>query len=229
VGRELQRVTATAMSRAGWSGYDAGWAQRARQWWLEVRHLADLAAVPETRVTGLAAMALQAGERPGGGPEAVELAQTATAAAMTEGAPPSLLSLLTAREAIGHTQVGDHPAATSAIARARHWLDQGRRPDEPFWLSFYGPADLAWHETRVGLLTRIGKAAETAARTAVHSVDATSFPRNHLLYTVRFGLLLTQLGQFDEAISVTRSAVQGCTRCAAPAGSSPICAAPLTC
>lgn len=130
---------------------------------------------------------LQAGERPGGGPEAVELAQAAMATAK-EVAMPSLLSLLAAPEAIGHAQAGDASAATSAIAQARHWLDQGRQPDEPFGMRFYGPADLAWHETQVGLLTRRGKAAENAARTAVDSGDATAFPRNHTLYTVRLAI-----------------------------------------
>ncbi|MGQ0777620.1 MAG: hypothetical protein ACT4NY_24955 [Pseudonocardiales bacterium] len=122
---------------------------------------------------------------------------------------PSLLSLLAAREAIGHAQAGDASAATSALAQARHWLDQGRQPDEPFGMRFYGPADLAWHETQVGLFTRKGAAAENAARTAVESVDATAFPRNYLLYTVRLGSVLTQLKQLDEAISVTRTAIQG--------------------
>lgn len=210
-GRELQRVTVAAMSRAGWSAYDAGWAQQARRWWLETRHLADLVDVPEAKVRALAAMALQTGKRPGGGPEAVELAQAATTAAAQEAATPSLLSLLAAREAIGHAQAGDTSAATAAIAQARHWLDQGRTPDEPFWLGFYGPADLACHETQVGLLTRKGKAAENAARTAVENVDAIAFPRNHILYTVHLGTVLTRLGQLEEAISVTRTAIQGVT------------------
>ncbi|MGH3888011.1 MAG: hypothetical protein ACRDSZ_15870 [Pseudonocardiaceae bacterium] len=39
-------------------------------------------------------------------------------------------------------------------------------------------------------------------------MDVETFPRNHTLYTVRFGSILTQLGQFDEAIAVTSGAVQ---------------------
>ena len=79
----------------------------------------------------------------------------------------------------------------------------------PFWLAFYGPANLAWHGTQVAVFTRNGKAAETAARAALAGVDPTSFPRNHMLYTVRLGALLTQLRQLDEAISITRTAMQG--------------------
>ena len=145
---------------------------------------------------------------PRGGPEAVELAQAATATAKN-GGTPKLLSLLAAREAIGHAQAGDSAAAVSSIARARHWLDQGEQSADPFWLSFYGPADLAAHETITALLMRNGKLAETSARAALADVDATSFARNHVLRTVRLGSVLTQVGQFDEAINVTSRAVHG--------------------
>jgi transcriptional regulator with XRE-family HTH domain len=210
VGRELQGVTAAAMDQAGWLACDAGWQQRARQWWLETCHAADLACITEARVSALAAMALQASNTPGGGRETVDLAQAARTAAK-EGQPPSpiLLSLLAAREAVGHAQAGDHAAAVSAISQSRQWLDQGRRGDEPFWLDFWGPADLAWHETRVALAGKKGKSAEVAARAALASVDITSFPRNHVCYTVGLSSVLTQLGQFDEAISVTSDAIHG--------------------
>lgn len=208
VGRELQRVTAMTAQTTGWLAFDAGWEQQARQWWLETCHLADLTDVPEARVRALATMSLQAGRRPGGGPEAVELAQAAMAIAKENGTP-KLLSLLAAREAIGHAQAGDSPAAISALARARHWLDQGEHAEDPLWLSFYGPADLAWHETLAALLMRKGKLAETSARVAVAQVDATSFPRNHVLLTARLGSVLTQVGQLDEAINVTSRAIHG--------------------
>ncbi|MGH3813612.1 MAG: helix-turn-helix domain-containing protein [Pseudonocardiaceae bacterium] len=210
VGRELQGVTAAAMDQAGWLACDAGWQQRARQWWLETCHLTDRAGITEPRVSALAAMALQASNTPGDGRETVDLAQAARTAAK-EGQPPSpiLLSLLAAREAVGHAQAGDHAAAVSAISQSRHWLDHGRRGDEPFWLDFWGPADLAWHETRVALAGGKGKSAEVAARAALANVDITSFPRNHVAYTVGLSSVLTQLGRLDEAISVTSDAIHG--------------------
>ncbi|MGH4019674.1 MAG: hypothetical protein ACRDT0_10660, partial [Pseudonocardiaceae bacterium] len=206
VGSELQRVTAAAMEQAGWLAYDAGWPQRARHWWLETCHLADLASIPEARVTALASMALQASDDPGRGAETVALTQAARTAA--DQATPVLLSLLAAREAIGHARSGDCTAAVSSIAEARRWLDQGRRGGEPFWLDFWGAADLAWHETRTALATGNGKLAEIAARTALTSVDAEVWPRNHTLYAVRLGSLLTRLGQLDEAIAVTGDAMR---------------------
>ncbi|MGH3930803.1 MAG: hypothetical protein ACRDTF_12580 [Pseudonocardiaceae bacterium] len=207
VGDELHSVTAATMEHVAWLAYDAGWQQQARQGWLETCHHADLAGVPEARVTALASMALQAGKKPGNGSEVVALAQAARTAAKDQ-AIPTLLSLLAAREAIGHALSGDRTSAVSSVAEARRWLDQGRRGDEPFWLNFWGPADLAWHETRVGLITRDGRAAEAAARAALANVDAEAFPRNHTLYTVGLGSVLTQLGQLDEAIAVIGDAVQ---------------------
>lgn len=209
VGRELQNVTATTMEHAGWLAYDAGRRHKARHWWLETCHLADLADIPEARVTALASMALQASDDPGGGGrETIALAQAARSTA-GEDATPTLLSLLSAREAVGHARIGDRSAANSSLAEARRWLDHGRRGDEPLWLGFWGPADLAWHETRTALATGNGRSAELAARAALTSVDKDAFPRNHTLYTVRLGSVLTQLGQLDEAINITSEAIQG--------------------
>lgn len=208
VGRELQSVTAATMEHAGSLAYDAGWQQKARHWWLETCHLAELADVPDVRVTAMASMALQASNTLGGGRETVALAHTARATAGDQ-ATPILLSLLAAREAVGHAQTGDRLAAVSAISRARQWLGQGRRGDEPFWLDFWGPADLACHETKVALATGNGKSAELAARTALANADTEEFPRNHILYTISLASILTQLGQLNEAISLTSDAVHG--------------------
>lgn len=211
VGRELQSVTASTMEHAGWLAYDAGWSQRARHWWLETCHRADLAGVPEARVSALASMAsmaLRAGDDPGCGREAVALTHAARSAA-GEHATPTLLSVLSAREAVGHARIGDRAAASSCLTEARRCLDQGRRGDEPFWLDFWGPADFASHETRTALAIGNGRAAESAARAALASVDAKAWPRNHTLYTARLGSVLTRRGQLDEAITVTSEAIEG--------------------
>ncbi|HET9253915.1 MAG TPA: helix-turn-helix transcriptional regulator [Pseudonocardiaceae bacterium] len=210
VGRELQNVTAATMEHAGWLAYDARLPHKARYWWLETCHLTDLAGVPDARITALASMALQASDTPGGGQETVYLARAARATA-GDGAIPILLLLLAAREAIGHAQAGDRNAAMSAFGRSRELLDQGRRGDEPFWLDFWGPADLAWHEISAALATGQGALAESAARRALASVDAETFPRNHVLYASDLGLILIRRGQLDEAIAVTSGAIQRIT------------------
>lgn len=207
VGRELQAVTAATTEHTAWLAYDAGRAQQARQWWLETCHLADLSGVPDSRVTALASMSQQAGDDPHRGSETVDLAHAARATAGNQ-ASPTLLSLLTARAAVGHAWAGDRAAATSSIAQARTWLDQGRRGDEPFWLDFWAPADLAWHETRVALALGQGKLALGSARAALAANDALTYSRNQALYTVGLGSVLTRVGLFDEAIAVTSDAVQ---------------------
>lgn len=207
VGHELQAVTAATAEHAAWLAYDAGQAQQARQWWLEACHFADLSGVLDSRVTALASMSRQAGDDPRRGSETVGLAQSAQAAA-GEQASPTLLSLLAAREAVGHAWAGDRAAATASIAQARRWLDQGWQGDEPFWLDFWGPADLASYESRVALALGQGKLALGAARAALTANDAGAYPRNHTLYTVGLSSVLTRVGQFDEAIAVIRDAVQ---------------------
>ena len=208
VGRELQKVTAATMEHAGWLSYDAGWQDRAHRWWLETCHFADVAGVPGVRVTVLASMASQA-SYVGAGAEAVDLIQASRKTTTHDQANSPLLSLLAAREAIGHAQAGDRGAAVSAIGQAHQWLDRGRRGDEPFWLDFWDPACLAWYEARIALAMRQGKSAEVAGRTALASVDAVSFPRNRTHYAADLGLILAQRGQLDEAISVTSEAIQG--------------------
>ncbi|MGH3769810.1 MAG: helix-turn-helix domain-containing protein [Pseudonocardiaceae bacterium] len=209
VERDLQGVTAAAMDQAGWLSYDAGWPDRARRWWLETCHFTDVNEVPDVHVSALAAMALQA-SKAGSGREVVDLIQAAKKiASHGQVNSPLLLSLLAAREAIGHAQAGDRSAAVSALGQAHQWLDRGRRGDEPFWLYFWDAADLAWHEMRVALVTGQGKSAEIAARAALASVDAVAFPRNRTFYAAELGSVLVQRGQLDEAISVTSEAIHG--------------------
>jgi hypothetical protein len=152
-------------------------------------------------------MALQATHTAGSGRETLDLVQAARLAAGNQ-PTPILLSLLAAREALGHARSGDRAAATSAVIESRRWLDHGRRGDEPFWLDFWGPADLALHEMMVALRTGQGNLAETAARRAVASVDAGAFPRNHTAYASHLGLILIRRRQLDEAITITSDAVQ---------------------
>lgn len=207
VGRELEAVTATAMEHAGWTAYDAGWDEKARHWWLETCHLAERAGLHDARVTALGSMSLEAGLDPTRGREAVALAEATRAAAGTQAAPV-LLSLIAAREAVGHAHAGDRSAAGAAVAEARRQLDHGWRGDEVYWLAFWGPADLSWHESRVALALGDGRSAETAARAAVANADAERYPRNHALYTAGLGSVLVQTGRLDEAIAVTRDALQ---------------------
>ncbi len=209
ISQQLRVVTATTMEHAGWLAYDAGQDASARRWWLEAIHLArDLGNVPDAHIAALASMSLQASGDYRRARETISLAQAARSAASHRTPSPTLLSILAAREAIGYAQLGDKEAARSSIAEARRWMDQGPTPDEPLWLQFWCPADLASHETRAALALDDKISAEKSARSALLQSDEQRFPRNHALRSVRLGAVLTKTGQLDESISVTTNTVK---------------------
>src|SRR4051794_16258668 len=95
VGRDLSTVATATMEHAGWLAFDAGRQDDARRWWLETCPLAEIAAIPDARVTTFASMSLQASTCVGRGREAADLARAARAAA-GDRATPTLLSVLAA-------------------------------------------------------------------------------------------------------------------------------------
>lgn len=118
VGHELQKVTASAMEHAAWLSYDAGWPQRARRWWLETCHFADVAGVPDVRVTALTTMSLQT-IRAGDGREALELVHVARKTANhDQSRNPVLLSSAeaAARTALASADVVSFPRNRTAYA-----------------------------------------------------------------------------------------------------------------
>jgi hypothetical protein len=117
VGDELRKVTAATMEHAAWLAFDAGWQDKARLWWLETCHFAQVNEVPEVRVTALVTMAQQA-IHAGDGQEVLELVHTARKTAHDQDRNPLLLSLLAGREALGHALAGDRRAAVSALGQA---------------------------------------------------------------------------------------------------------------
>lgn len=204
-GRRLREVTAIAAVRTGWQAFDSSRRHVARHWWLEARNLADLGdGADEARVMALAAMALPArdGSR---GHETVGLAQAARAAA-GGAASPKLLSLLAAREAIGHASVGNPAASAKRMLQSRKWLDQSES-DAPPWLAFWGPGDLAIHEMHCALAAKQANAAVDAAREAVRCTDPEMMLRNHAIYTAYLGNVLATAGRLDESISVTQRVI----------------------
>ncbi|MQA78549.1 MAG: helix-turn-helix domain-containing protein [Streptosporangiales bacterium] len=207
-GRRLRAVTAATTVHAGWQALDAGRRDAARRWWLETLHVADLGpGAEEARVTALSGMALMANRDPAHGREAVGLAGAARSAAGSD-ATPTLLSMLAAREAMGYAGAGDNAEAIRALSASRRHLQQGRRGDEPAWLSFWCLADLETHATVVAERLNQPVTMERAAREAVRWSNP-AMPRNHTIYSAYLGLVLTRLGKLDEAIATTRDALHG--------------------
>jgi transcriptional regulator with XRE-family HTH domain len=208
-GHRLRAVTAATAVHAGWQAYDGGQHANARHWWLETLHLCGLGSGAEqARTAALACMSLQVSHHPSRGREATELARAATASAGPD-ASGLLLSLLAAREAVGTARDGDRYGTANAFARARNRFDEGGNGDDPEWLSFWNLADLACHEMRAALYEGRDGDAERAARQALQHADATTMPRNATIYAAYLGGVLTQVGKLDEAIRVTRNAIEG--------------------
>ena len=202
VGRRLRQVTAATMIQAGWQAYDARRPDVARDWWLETLHLGDLGdGVDEYRVSALASLAREATDGVRRGNDAVELSR---AAARDKGTTEAMLSLLAAREALGHAALGDRTAASAAMRRAHRHLDRSDGEDNPVWMRFWGPSDLAIHEMHAARLAGDHAAAEQAAREAVIECDPHSMARDHAIYTSCLGSSLARVGKFDEAVSVSR-------------------------
>lgn len=202
VGRKLRQVTAATMIQAGWQAYDARRRDVARRWWLETLHLADLGAgVEEYQISALASLSREATDGVRQGREAIGLAQSA---ARIKGTTPRMLSLLSAREALGHAVLGDRSNAQSCLRRSRRALEQGDSLEDPTWLKFWGPSDLAIHEMHVARLVGDTTAAERFARDAVDAADAHAMPRNHAIYAAHLGSSLAQVGKYDEAIAISR-------------------------
>ncbi|MFK4087200.1 multiprotein-bridging factor 1 family protein [Kribbella sp. NPDC020789] len=202
-GTRLREVTAIAAVRAGWQAFDSSRRDSARRWWLEARSLADLGTgADEARVMAMAAMAVPAREA-GRGHEAIGLARAARIAAGSA-AHPKLISLLSAREAVGHARVGDTMASVQCMREARKLLNQGSGADAPAWLSFWGQGDLAVHEMHCAKAASDIAAAERAAREATQASNPHSGLRNHSIYSAYLGNVLALRGQLDESISVTK-------------------------
>ncbi len=141
IGQRLHVVLAELGQLCGWSAYDAeyhGLAQRYFVAGLRAAHTAD------DRPLGahvLATMAHQAARR-GQPAEAVTFIETGLAG--TRGwATPALLAELHIRQAYAHATLHDTSACTAAISQARAQAEHLKPGDDPPWLYWLDPANIA--------------------------------------------------------------------------------------
>ncbi|MET8688992.1 tetratricopeptide repeat protein [Streptomyces sp. NPDC004732] len=183
----------------GWLAHDSGRFDDARS------HYAE--ALATARVCGDAALEAHAFcntaflARDAGRPrEAVRAAQAATRAARHFGSH-RLLSLIALREAGGWAGLGDRGGCEQALLRAHSLFDRGPGDDDPEWMSFYGPAELAGLEAQcwsaLGEWGRASGHARLAA--AIASSQTPQFTRNIALYTAELADDLARAGRPDEA------------------------------
>jgi hypothetical protein len=208
VGDQLRSITGEVMEHAGWLALDAGQDHDARYWRLEALHMARMANDPQVEVLVLASMS-HAASRHGRGREAVDLATSAARIVNRNRPSPRLLSLLAAREALGHAHTGDTSATRQALDRAGTDLHRGTHDDDPAWLQFWGPSELASHTRTAARQLGDLTTAERSGREAMITVDATHYPRNLALYQIDLAGVLVAQRNLDEGIPlVTTAALQ---------------------
>lgn len=183
----------------GWLAHDSGRFDDARSHYAEALATARVygdAALEAHAFCNTAFLARDAG-RPR---EAVRAAQAATRAAHHFGSH-RLLSLVALREAGGWAGLGDRGGCEQALARAHSLFDRGVGDDDPEWMSFYGPAELAGLEAQcwsaLGEWERAAGHARLAA--AIASAQTPQFTRNIALYTAELADDLARAGCPDEA------------------------------
>jgi hypothetical protein len=180
VGRQLRSAAGHMAEHAGWLLFDASRHAEARDFYNEALAAARLAQDESLSVLVLASMGLQSTYL-GAAREARDLLVHAQE---SESVPAfgRLRSVLLGREATALAAMGDAVGARRALTRARRALERGGNAEDPDWVSFHSPAELAVCESicRANLDDPAGAKAQLYA--ALDMQD-TSYVRNRALYT----------------------------------------------
>ncbi|MFD4522799.1 hypothetical protein ACFWP7_02435 [Streptomyces sp. NPDC058470] len=177
---KLRSATGALSIAAGWLSFDSGRAGDAHSLYGEALAAARIADDPELEAHAFGCLSLLA--KASGRPrEAISAAQGAQNAARSLGSP-RLLSLFHMREAGGWALMGDAGATDRAIVRAHRLYAQGPGHNDPAWLGFYVPGELAGLECLARAdLGQHDRAASGAEQAVLLHGDA--FARNRALYT----------------------------------------------
>ncbi|MCI3930856.1 tetratricopeptide repeat protein [Streptomyces sp. AN091965] len=183
----------------GWLAHDSGRFDDARSHYAEALATARMSGDPALEAHAFCNTAFLA--RDAGRPrEAVRAAQAAARAAR-QVASPRLLSLIALREAGGWAGLGDRAGCERALSQAHALFDRGAGPQDPEWMTFYGPAELAGLEAQcwsaLGHWERASRHAHRAAHVA--AAQTPEFTRNIALYTAELADDLARAGRPDEA------------------------------
>jgi hypothetical protein len=197
IGRQLKLIAGETAEHIAWLAFDAGNHPRARTYWKKAQRHAEDLHDDSLHVVVMASMSLL-NLRENAPRAALDLAQGAQEKAKAW-APPSLLSILTTREARALAALDDHTTARSTLAHAARLYeqDQGSRP-APDWTLFHGPAEIA--HAQAALFTAIGHhhGAVTWLRNSLTRQEAT-YARNEALGRFTLASSLAQGGEADEA------------------------------
>ncbi|WP_411152774.1 helix-turn-helix domain-containing protein [Streptomyces sp. A30] len=200
----LFSIAADYTATAAWSALDARQADRAQALLGRALYLAGMAQDPvaEMRVWNSYAMvAHQRGEHT----ETVDAGLAAHATSITK-RDPLFASLAHARMAIGHSSLGDRPAALRSLGHAQEALGKAAQDDpRPSWMAFYGPAEVTAMTAIVR--DRIGDSAgaEAASHNALGAIPK-QFRRNRALATTRLALAQLHQRDIDQACTTASAA-----------------------
>jgi transcriptional regulator with XRE-family HTH domain len=198
-GDDLASATGQLAISAGWACHDSGDPATARRLYAEALVLAhqagDEALAAQAMVT--ASLLLADGDRPGMAGQALALAERAAAQARRESSP-RLHALFDARQALAHARLGDSAAFRAAITRAWRETDRGDPGDQPAWLDFARPAEIAVHEAK-GLVS-LGDPRNAASLLRDALQDEGISPRNRVMYSAHLATALAASGDTDDAM-----------------------------
>ncbi|MGW7411342.1 hypothetical protein [Streptomyces sp. NPDC054863] len=183
----------------GWLAHDSGRFDEARSHYAEALATSRVAGDQGLEAHAFCNTAFLA--RDAGRPrEALRAAQAGQRAAGGLGSM-RLMSLLTLREAAGWAALGDRTGCIEALVRAKSLFQCGPCGEDPEWMSFFGPAELAGLEAQCwSALGDWRRAALYAHRAA--TLQDPHFARNLALYHAELADDLARAGVPDEAAAV---------------------------
>ncbi|WP_200307656.1 hypothetical protein [Streptomyces adelaidensis] len=179
-GRKLRSATGALSIAAGWLAFDSGRAGDAHSLYgeaLAAARIADDAAL-EAHAFGCLSLLAKMSGRPR---EAISAAQGAQTVARGLDSP-RMLALFNMREAGGWALMGDPSATDRAIVRAHNFYAKGSSENDPGWLEFFAPGELAGLECLARADLGQHERAATGAEQAV-LLHGEAFARNRALYT----------------------------------------------
>ncbi|MFF0743092.1 tetratricopeptide repeat protein [Streptomyces sp. NPDC004111] len=183
----------------GWLAHDSGRFDEARSHYAEALSTARVAGDAGLEAHAFCNMAFLA--RDAGRPrEALRAAQAGLRVAGGLGSM-RLMSLLTLREAGGWAALGDRTGCVEALVRAKSLFQCGACDDDPEWMSFFGPAELAALEAQCWSALGDWRQAARYAHRAAELQDP-HFARNLALYNAELADDLARAGVPDEAAAV---------------------------
>jgi len=202
-GLELASAAGDLAVRAGWACYDSGEQDHARMLYYDALQLAGHSGDELVAIHATVSLSLQladlarANGRPGLARQAIWAAEHAAGQARRLSSP-RLHALIAAREAVARAASGDGGGFHVAILRAWREMDREIREDDPAWLGFVRPAEIAVQEAK-GRIFLGEQGADAMYGDSLR--DAELSLRNRANYQAQLAAVLAGDGDVAQAVS----------------------------